>query len=618
MAAPPSHLRLERSKANLLFNSWRLSSSIAREQGALPLPAPAVPPTAADTDYVVTRHAALLNALAAQPSGAFTCFLEEHASGGEGSTQLALFQLDLGEPQHPPALRRVCGVPAPHETEVGGLSTSQLPPSAVEVQAAGGPTGLMLVSAGRGDVALALAQPRPGQQPPAAAAALSAAAWPLRPAPPLQGVRPVHLAAAFVMPPQATGGAAPSGSDQQQATADVCCIMWAPRPRSQRQASRCEVYAMRLAATLAPHPALAVRSVQLLKVSDLPPHGVLANPATGGVLLALQASAEGAEDEAAAQRIAAAAAAQPGHAAGGDDDDDVSPRSLAVAVACLQAYTSDEPAGPLPHQQYADLYREAGADGVGAMGSEPTCTLFTFAPAAAGVDAARAAPAGAATAGQPLLRLAHTLSCQPHKLLTCHLQPPAFGAQEPPTPDTHLAVDGGSGGKAAEAGGAGTPGGGQAAGPTLLLGLTDDVDCAVVAVSCADASDAGVGSSDAAAGGGDSGGGDSAGGGAGFVVRHAASIPALAYVAAGKVQRKFILLAPPGGDLAGVLAEAIKYCYLYRATGSRQEIGEHQVVDMELPDGSGCGLLGAALAGGRAGGTRLVLLAREGLRLIDM
>lgn len=39
---------------------------------------------------------------------------------------------------------------------------------------------------------------------------------------------------------------------------------------------------------------------------------------------------------------------------------------------------------------------------------------------------------------------------------------------------------------------------------------------------------------------------------------------------------------------------------------------------MELPDGSGCGLLGAALAGGRAGGTRLVLLAREGLRLIDM
>lgn len=194
---------------------------------------------------------------------------------------------------------------------------------------------------------------------------------------------------------------------------------------------------------------------------------------------------------------------------------------------------SRPPAGPLPHQQYADLYREAGADGVGAMGSEPTCTLFTFAPAAAGVDAARAAPAGAATAGQPLLRLAHTLSCQPHKLLTCHLQPPAFGAQEPPTPDTHLAVDGGSGGKAAEAGGAGTPGGGQAAGPTLLLGLTDDVDCAVVAVSCADASDAGVGSSDAAAGGGDSGGGDSAGGGAGFVVRHAASIPALAYVAAG-------------------------------------------------------------------------------------
>ncbi len=30
--------------------------------------------------------------------------------------------------------------------------------------------------------------------------------------------------------------------------------------------------------------------------------------------------------------------------------------------------------------------------------------------------------------------------------------------------------------------------------------------------------------------------------------------------AAGKVQRKFLLLAPPGGDIAAALVEASKYC----------------------------------------------------------
>jgi hypothetical protein len=104
---------------------------------------------------------------------------------------------------------------------------------------------------------------------------------------------------------------------------------------------------------------------------------------------------------------------------------------------------------------------------------------------------------------------------------------------------------------------------------------------------------------------------------------HHATLPALAptplpLLPAGKVQRKFLLLAPPGGDVAAVLVEAAKYCYLYRSTAPKQEYGEHQVLDMELPDSSGRGLLGAVLAGSRAGGCRLVLLAREGLRVVDV
>lgn len=254
---------------------------------------------------------------------------------------------------------------------------------------------------------------------------------------------------------------------------------------------------------------------------------------------------------------------------------------------------------------------------MGAMGSEPTCSLYTFALALAGgaggpAVAQQAGAAGGQAGGQPLLRLVHTLSCQPHKLLTCHLEQPAAGAQEPPTPDTHL-----QGGAAREAGtagaAAGTPHGGggidassgSQASPRLLLGLTDDVDCAVVAIGCASPEAAAAGASTS---GGAAGPEEAA---AGFVIQHVASVPALSYVAAGelaaagvgqtgmlaeprppllpdatvcprapahstsrassslpcstvcpagKVQRKFLLLAAPGGDIAAALVEASKYC----------------------------------------------------------
>lgn len=291
----------------------------------------------------------------------------------------------------------------------------------------------------------------------------------------------MHLAAAYALPRQLSpaaaglqGGEDDDAAQQQQAQSqlELCCILWAGRPRSERQPSRCEVHAVHLAATFGgPHPELQVLGAQLLKVraswlapclqtpravprstaaascshlpaaaahalgptasatsfctgmwqedgacdsqhrplavpacnlyptsfrhvpsrpatlpglppsdsppcplcpsmpsmpsvrpalppapshlqlSNLPPHGVLVNPATGGVLLALQPSPADAEEEAAAQRAAApaggAAAGQrsQGGALEGMEGDDVSPRSLAAAVARLAAYTSEEPAG---------------------------------------------------------------------------------------------------------------------------------------------------------------------------------------------------------------------------------------------------------------------------------
>jgi KUP system potassium uptake protein len=161
------------------------------------------------------------------------------------------------------------------------------------------------------------------------------------------------------------------------------------------------------------------------------------------------------------------------------------------------------------------------------MGAEPTCNLFTFTLAGSSTAAAAAAAGAAGGAGgeQPppaLLQLVHTLSCQPHKLLTCHLEQPAAGAQEPPTPDTHLQHGAGEPGASGSGGSSSSSAGIRPRGSRLLLGLTDDVDCAVVAVSCSRGTS-----------GGDGGGGGEGGAGAGFVIEHVTSIPALAYVAAG-------------------------------------------------------------------------------------
>lgn len=111
-AAEPSHLRLDRRKANLHFSSWRLSSSILRSEGTIALPLPAAPAQTADTDYVAARHAALLNRVTQQPGGCYV-FLEEPTAPPAGP-QLALYHLDVGESGTAPQLHRVQGKRGEH------------------------------------------------------------------------------------------------------------------------------------------------------------------------------------------------------------------------------------------------------------------------------------------------------------------------------------------------------------------------------------------------------------------------------------------------------------------------------------------------------------------------
>ena len=171
-----------------------------------------------------------------------------------------------------------------------------------------------------------------------------------------------------------------------------------------------------------------------------------------------------------------------------EEENDIDPRTLQEAAARLAHYTSVDPmSSDPPHQQWTDLYKESGPDGVGAMGGEDAIDLVVL-PA----DGSGGGGGGERSLAPPLSRW--HLSCGAGRLLS------------------------------AEAGGGG------------LLGLCDDVDCAVVSVSWPSRLPDPP------------------------KVVHESYVPALAYVVAGKMHKKHLLLGkcmPSGSsvDLATLLGE---------------------------------------------------------------
>ena len=61
-----SQLVLDRSLANLLFESWRLGIGLVSEPHVADLPSPSFQPDICDTDYVHTRNSALHNGVITQ------------------------------------------------------------------------------------------------------------------------------------------------------------------------------------------------------------------------------------------------------------------------------------------------------------------------------------------------------------------------------------------------------------------------------------------------------------------------------------------------------------------------------------------------------------------------
>jgi len=189
---------------------------------------------------------------------------------------------------------------------------------------------------------------------------------------------------------------------------------------------------------------------------------------------------------------------------------------------------------------------------------------------------------------------------------------------------------------------------------TCLLGLSDDVDCAVVELSVSSrvsgsgdtasaaeqpATSAAPASQHPAAAAGDQTQQQSEqqGGQQHISATHVASIPALAYVAAGKTQRKALLLAPPGdalvalvsaavpwlarcscramafmagGRVAAALIEAQTFAYVYAATGRRDKTSGNTLLELHDP-ADGAGVLGAALLATAGRWQLLVLFANE-------
>eukprot|EP00955_Chlamydomonas_euryale_P105547 365647-Chlamydomonas_euryale.AAC.3 len=210
-----------------------------------------------------------------------------------------------------------------------------------------------------------------------------------------------------------------------------------------------------------------------------------------------------------------------------------------------------------PRHTWTDIYKESGPDGVGAMGDEPALALLLLrrppqpSRGVAPANATLIASPARASAADPVPATA----AQPHAVAT-------FGAATPLP--RHVPVWKLSCGTcrllSAESGGEG------------LLALSDDVDAAVVRVAwgrCGAGSvgDAGCdrgggGGGDGGGGGGDgiqqcgggcadAGAGDAAGSaGVGRLplpqVRHECYVPALCYIAAGKVHKKHLLIGEAG------------------------------------------------------------------------
>ncbi|KAA6429712.1 MAG: hypothetical protein FRX49_00146 [Trebouxia sp. A1-2] len=340
----------------------------------------------------------------------------------------------------------------------------------------------------------------------------------------------------------------------------VQVVAWAVKQKQGSEVSGCDIFLISLEHDKkASGAALTVKAVELLQMSALPPHAVMVQPLHGVIIIA----ASNPEPQ---RQSHADSPVQAIKADGDDDADSVSPRTLRQAADRLARFTSDQAADDaMPRNEFSDLYNEVGPDNVGAPDS---ISASLTGVQSAGFDAKDSAapniaqtaddaagdsttsetavpgdqlgasllqdgmtpPAGDLSlhnAEQPVYRLADQVECDPHKVVA--IRP---GQQQ-----------------------------------QILLGMSNDVDCAVVEFKSSNSA---------------------------LVLDHIHTIPALAYVAAGKIHKKFTLLGHPESRLAAAVIEGHRFTYVYKRTMGRQRTGDSQIIDMGVEEKSAA-VLGAAL-----------------------
>ena len=433
--------------------------------------------------------------------------------------------------------------------------------------------------------------------------------YPLRPAPPLQGVRAFQLVAAMQDPLE---------NDV------IIAIIWAIGKGGRGGTkSICEIFLLRLDVGKGMNESIGgqvgeqsqsmwvpdVQDVQLLARSQIPPHGALCNTRMGSILLVIDPLEE--NNDALGRNRRPIEEIEDVRVGKSEEDGEeaVSPRTLQAAASRLAHMTSEEDQeetslDQLPRDQYADIFRETGPDGVGSMGSEPGCVLLGFQRKSRQGQGGELGGGESKQSSSAEYACTEKLLCAPHRFLGCQ----------------------------------GTSEGG------LRLGLTDDVDCVVIEIRPVVADTRGEVAKD-----------DNAASSAAleqameeqswsitnlqktaFRVEHVGSLPALGYIAAGKLHRKYLVMAniQEASTVSAALIESRRYMYVYGSVDKNATTGDQQVVDVGFERGNGDGsdeqrILGAVLLpsgfetnnmeqnSADPGRNRIVLLSDERILLFE-
>jgi len=427
-----------------------------------------------------------------------------------------------------PELRQLVSQPNPRTTgleEHGGLLAAPLPCTCVSVQGFSSSEKCLAASSGHGDISLLTFKD--------GAWSSSNAVFPVVPAPPLRGVHPFMLRAAF-----------------QPSPGIVRVVLMSVLDKTETAEAGCEVLVSDLgvAGDSGGGGTLSVAAgAARAYVSPLPPHATLvkaeSSPPGGLLLLAVTPGHSLQSKESDDHALGGRAPEHPGLGLhdgedGGSQGSAPEPAAAAAAApAPLEHMTSESQEDP-PQYQPADIFKEGGPEGLGEMGSEPACELLLLnleSPAAP--------------------KCADQMPLAPHCVLTSQMGLPGLGESK------------------------------------AVIGVTDDVDCALLHISVDGEADS-------------------------LHVKHVSTVPALAYIAAGKQQKKFLLVSGSAGSSGAspcaALVEASKYVYVYGRARLNATHGSQQVVDLEAaePGSTAAGpIQGARLW--EHNGTHYLLLLRE-------